>query len=76
VLLDEPTAAMDQNLERDVIQALKGWLKGRTCILTTHRTDIVSLCDKIAVLEAGKLALYGPRDEVLGNLNKKRQGTT
>jgi len=71
VLLDEPTAAMDQNLEREVIQALRGWLKGRTCVLTTHRTDIVSLCDKIAVLEAGKLAMYGPTDEVLGSLSAK-----
>ena len=71
VLLDEPTAAMDQNLEREVIQALRGWLKGRTCVLTTHRTDIVSLCDKIAVLETGKLAMYGPRDDILNKLSGK-----
>ncbi|SLN56681.1 type I secretion system permease/ATPase [Pseudooctadecabacter jejudonensis] len=72
VLLDEPTAAMDQNLERDVIEALRGWLKGRTCILTTHRTDIVSLCDKVAVMEGGKVALYGDRDDVLGKLSRKQ----
>jgi len=71
VLLDEPTAAMDQNLEREVIQALRGWLKGRTCLLTTHRTDIVALCDKIAVLEAGKLAMFGKRDDVLADLSKR-----
>ena len=74
VLLDEPTAAMDQNLEREVIQALSRWLKGRTCLMTTHRTEIVSLCDKIAVLEAGKIAMYGERDEILGKLRGNNKG--
>jgi len=71
VLLDEPTAAMDQNLESEVIQALRGWLKGRTCLLTTHRTDIVALCDRVAVLDAGKLAMFGRRDDVLADLRKR-----
>jgi len=62
---------MDQNLEGEVIEALRGWLTGRTCLLTTHRTDIVALCDKVAVLDAGKLAMFGQRDDVLADLRKR-----
>lgn len=72
VLLDEPTAAMDQSLEREVVENLKQWLKGRTCLLTTHRTEIVSLCDKITVLEAGRIVMSGPRDEVLAKLRSNK----
>lgn len=72
VLLDEPTAAMDQMLERSVIANLKVWLAQKTCILTTHRTEIVSLCDSIAVLEAGRIATMGDRDTVLAQLSSSR----
>ena len=70
LLLDEPTAAMDQNLEAETIVKLKTWLKGRTCILTTHRTEIISLCDRVAVFQGGQLALLGPRDEIIQKLKK------
>lgn len=68
LLLDEPTAAMDQTLEGQIISRLKEWVKGKTVILTTHRTEIISLCDDIAVLNAGRLAMIGPRDNVLTKL--------
>jgi len=71
ILLDEPTAAMDQTLEAEVIARMRDWLETKTCILTTHRTEIVSLCDRIAVLQDGRLALLGPRDEVISKLQRK-----
>ncbi len=71
VLLDEPTAAMDQSLEAETIARMRDWLKHKTCILTTHRTEIVSLCDRVAVLQNGQLALIGPRDEVVNKLKRK-----
>ncbi len=71
VLLDEPTAAMDQTLEAETIERLRFWLKGRTCILTTHRTEIIALADRVAVMQGGKLALYGPRDEILSKLKRR-----
>lgn len=71
VLLDEPTASMDQTLEAETIERLRFWLNGRTCILTTHRTEIIALADRVAVMQGGKLALYGPRDEILSKLKRR-----
>jgi len=71
VLLDEPTSAMDQTLEAETIANLRDWLSNKTCVLTTHRTEIVGLCDRIAVLQEGQLALIGPRDEVIQKLQRK-----
>ena len=71
VLLDEPTAAMDQTLEAEVIARLKEWLETKTCILTTHRTEIIEICDRIAVMQDGKLALVGPKDEILQKLTNR-----
>lgn len=73
VLLDEPTAALDQTLEAQMIAKLRDWLVGRTCVLTTHRTEILSLCDRIAVLENGKLVMEGKTAEVLSVLTKNSQ---
>lgn len=71
VLLDEPTAAMDQALEAEVIGRLKEWMKEKTCILTTHRTEIIAICDRITVMQNGKLALVGPKDDILEKLRPK-----
>lgn len=73
LLLDEPTAAMDQTLEAETIQRMSKWLAGKTCLLTTHRTEILALCDRIAVLNEGKLAMIGPRDDVLAKLRSNNQ---
>ena len=71
LLLDEPTAAMDQTLEAETIEKMRVWLAPKTCILTTHRTEIISLCDRIAVLNEGQLVMIGGRDEVLSKLRSK-----
>jgi len=68
LLLDEPTAAMDQTLEAQTIARMRDWLAPKTCILTTHRTEIISLCDRIAVLNDGQLAMLGDREPILKKL--------
>ncbi len=73
VLLDEPTAAMDQTLEAEVIARMEEWLQNKTCILTTHRTEIIGICDRIGVMQNGKLALIGPRDEIMAQLQGNRK---
>ncbi|MCR8549399.1 ATP-binding cassette domain-containing protein [Salipiger sp. P9] len=69
-LLDEPTAALDQTLEKTLISRLEGWLKGRTAVIATHRVPILALADRTMVLAHGRLAIDGPRDQVLGHLRK------
>lgn len=68
VLLDEPTAALDQNLEQKVVSRLGTWLQNKTCVIATHRMPILSIVDRIAVMKGGQLVMEGARDEVLKRL--------
>lgn len=65
VLLDEPTASMDEQLESWVIRQLQQWLTGRTLVLVTHRPALLNLVDRIVVMENGKVVADGPRDSLL-----------
>lgn len=73
-LLDEPTAALDQTLERTLISRLESWLEGRTAVIATHRVPILSLASRTLILANGRMAIDGPRDQVLDHLRTARQG--
>jgi ATP-binding cassette subfamily C protein LapB len=68
VLLDEPTASLDQNAEMELISKLKKWLQNKTCILTTHRMGMLSVVDNVAVLTNGSISMHGKRDDVVNKL--------
>lgn len=70
VLLDEPTAALDQTLETTLISRLGPWLQGRTAVIATHRIPILHLTTRTLILQNGRLAVDGPRDAVLAHLAK------
>lgn len=69
-LLDEPTAALDQTLEKTLVSRLETWLAGRTAVIATHRVPILSLTERTLILQNGRMAVDGPRDQVLAHLNK------
>jgi len=71
VLLDEPTAALDQTLEATLVSRLHHWLKGRTAVIATHRVPILQLTERTLILQNGKMAVDGPRDAVLAHLSKQ-----
>ncbi|MCJ7873128.1 ATP-binding cassette domain-containing protein [Phaeobacter sp. J2-8] len=71
-LLDEPTAALDQTLEKTLISRLETWLEGRTALIATHRVPILSLATRTMVLQNGRMAVDGPRDKVLEHLTNTR----
>jgi ATP-binding cassette subfamily C protein LapB len=74
-LLDEPTAALDQTLEATLVSRLDAWLGDRTAIIATHRIPILQLTSRTVILQNGRMAVDGPRDEVLAHLrNKKGNG--
>ncbi|MFW2541260.1 ATP-binding cassette domain-containing protein [Primorskyibacter sp. 2E107] len=73
-LLDEPTAALDQTLEKTLISRLDGWLEGRTAVIATHRVPILSLASRTLILANGRMAIDGPRDQVLDHLRTAGQG--
>ena len=65
VLLDEPTAAMDDALEAQVIRQLANWMTGRTLVLVTHRPALLRMVDRIVVMDQGRIVADGARDEIL-----------
>jgi ATP-binding cassette subfamily C protein LapB len=68
VLLDEPTAALDENTEDSVIKNLDAWLGERTLIVATHRASILSIVQRVIVVDGGRIVLDAPRDQVLAAL--------
>jgi ATP-binding cassette, subfamily C, type I secretion system permease/ATPase len=69
VILDEPNASLDADGEAALmgtLQRLKA--ENRTVILITHKTNILSMMDKILVLNQGTLQGFGDRDEIFAKL--------
>ena len=73
-LLDEPTAALDQTLETTLVSRLETWLEGRTAVIATHRVPILALTTRTLILQNGRMAVDGPRDQVMAHL--ARSGAT
>lgn len=59
LLLDEATSALDEDSQRSVQEALDQASKGRTTIIIAHRMSTIEGCDKIFVLEYGRLKESG-----------------
>ena len=72
LLLDEPTAAIDDVSEKQLIDHLKGWLTNRTMVVATHRRAVLQLVDRIIVVNDGKIVMDGPRDQILNQSTQKR----
>lgn len=68
LLLDEPSNAMDNRSEEQFKARLAEQLNGRTLLLITHRASLLSLVDRVIVMETGRVVADGPRDQVLAAL--------
>jgi ATP-binding cassette, subfamily C, bacterial LapB len=68
LVLDEPTSFMDNAAEARLKARLAEQLPGRTLLLITHRASLLSLVDRLIVLDAGRLVADGPREEVVKRL--------
>ncbi|RJT18640.1 type I secretion system permease/ATPase [Buttiauxella izardii] len=72
VLLDEPTASLDDHTEREFIQRLGQWLGNRTLIVATHRVPMLELVERVLVLKEGQLVMDAPKAQALSNSNNSR----
>ena len=69
LFLDEPTGSMDTQTELYFIEHLKTALApDQTLIVATHRHNMLSILDRLIVIDGGKIIADGPRDEVLKHL--------
>ncbi len=65
IILDEATSALDSVTEKLVQQGIENLIKDRTAIIIAHRLSTVQHCDKIVVLEKGKIIAIGRHQELI-----------
>ncbi len=65
LLLDEPTAALDSESEKLVIDALQKLMKGRTVVTIAHRLSTIRDANQIIVISGGVVAESGTHDELM-----------
>ena len=66
LILDEATSQVDLESEQAIQQVLEKFTRGRTTIIITHRLAVLSLADRIVVMQAGRILDVGRHDELLG----------
>jgi len=71
LIFDEPTASMDNTSEKKFRKNFSDYIPDKTLILVTHKASMLSLVDRILVLDKGKLVTNGPKEKVLDMLSRK-----
>ena len=71
LLLDEPTASMDAQLEERVMRHLfQEIAPDSTLVVVTHKTSLLTHVNRVIVIDQGRIVLDGPRDQVLARLRQ------
>ncbi len=73
LLLDEPTAALDDVTEKHLLDGLQSWVADKTMIVATHKMSIVNMVDRIIVIDNGQIVLDEQKDIALAKLSGKIQ---
>lgn len=67
VILDEPTAALDPIAEAEIYEQFSQMTAGKTAVYISHRMSSCKFCDRIIVLDHGRIAEDGTHDTLLAN---------
>jgi ATP-binding cassette subfamily C protein LapB len=70
LLLDEPTSAMDNTGEERLKQRLAAVIGTKTLLLVTHRASMLSLVDRLVIVDRGQIIADGPKGSVMEALKK------
>lgn len=73
ILLDEATANLDAESEKEVLEEIKELSLGRTLIMVVHRMGLIKDADKIIVLDKGMIVGEGTHNQLLNNCDKYRK---
>ena len=65
VILDEPTAALDPIAEAEIYEQFSQMISGKTAVYISHRMSSCKFCDRIVVLDHGRIAEDGTHDTLL-----------
>jgi ATP-binding cassette subfamily C protein LapB len=70
LVLDEPTSCMDNSSEAALKARLMETLEDKTLVLITHRSSLLSLVDRLIVVDNGKVMADGKKEDVLEALKR------
>jgi ATP-binding cassette subfamily C protein len=66
LILDEPNASLDAEGDQQLVKTLEELKRrGSTILVVAHRLSVLPIVDKLLVIQEGRLAMFGERDEVL-----------
>lgn len=65
LIFDEPTTGLDATLEKHFVKSMREFAKQRTLIIVTHRTALVSLTERVVLMDKGRIVTDGLRDTVM-----------
>jgi len=71
LILDEPTASMDPASENRLLKRLEVLCKDKTVILITHKGSMLSMVDKLILIDRGNIVAFGKKDEVIRKLQSR-----
>lgn len=72
LVCDEPTNAMDMQAEDAFTRHIRAQSEGRTLVLITHRQHLLTLVDRLILMDNGRVVIDGPREKVIEALSKGR----
>lgn len=72
LLLDEPTSSMDAAMEAQFIKNMRAQSKDKTLVLVTHKPALLNACERIIVVEAGRIAWDGDREQYIKLINERK----
>jgi ATP-binding cassette, subfamily B, bacterial MsbA len=73
LILDEATSQVDLESEQAIQQVLEQFTRGRTTIVITHRLAVLSLADRIVVMQGGRIVDVGRHEELIGRCDFYRR---
>jgi len=65
LLFDECLSAVDTNTEQEILLNIRSLMRGRTTLIVSHRISSVKMCDRILVLDKGKVIEYGTHEQLI-----------
>jgi ATP-binding cassette subfamily C protein LapB len=69
LLMDEPTSSMDAQSEMAFLRQLRQAAQDCTLVVVTHRPAVLELVNRIVVVDAGRVVMDGPKEQVLAALS-------
>jgi ATP-binding cassette subfamily B protein len=65
LLLDDPTAAVDSETEKEIFEGIESAMRGRTTFMVTHRISVLKRADIVLVMHHGKIIQHGKHEDLI-----------